>query len=76
MRYLTPILAVVLLSGCTLFQALAPNAADATREKVRDALGAYCAQSQAVRAENRAWVNENSPHTIEVTCEGDLVPAS
>ena len=75
MRYLTLIIAALALAGCTLFQAVAPGAAEFSRERFVDGLGLYCTQSQPVRAENRAWINANSPHTIEVTCAGDEVHA-
>ena len=67
-------LAAFLMAGCALLQGTAP--AQVVREKVVDGVELYCTQPLATREQNRAWINENSPHTIRVTCAGDDPPMS
>ena len=66
-------IAALMLGACALLQATPVG--EQAREKIVEGLGLYCTQSQPVREQNRAWINQNSPHTIEVTCAGD-VPTS
>ncbi|MGI9485422.1 MAG: hypothetical protein ACR2RF_05980 [Geminicoccaceae bacterium] len=74
MRYLALIPLALLIGACALLQSTTP--AHVVREKVVDGVELYCTQPLAVREQNREWINENSPHTIQVTCAGDLPPTS
>ena len=65
MRYLI-LIAAVALGAC------ASEPAMMARERLVQGMDLYCNRSQAVRMEIREWMNENSPHTARVDCEGDL----
>lgn len=64
------LMGALVLSGCALLQGT--EAGEEARQRIVEGLAVYCTQPQAVRLQNRAWINENSPHTIEVTCATDV----